>query len=66
MPKNYTWHLTCETHDIDEWTSCQTTGNDEVMSQRYIEEYAQVLKADNACSRSNDNFIELTSETDVE
>jgi len=66
MPKNYTWHLTCDTHNIDEWASCQTTGNDAVKSQEFIEDVAQRLKALNACSRSNDNIIELTEETDIE
>jgi len=65
MPKNYTWHLTCETHDIDEWTSCQTTGNDAVKSQEFIEDYAKKVKANAGCERSNANLIELTSETDV-
>lgn len=40
MPKLYTWHLTCSTHNIDEWASCQTTGNDTENSQAYIQGYS--------------------------
>lgn len=65
MAKNYTWHLTCETHDIDEWASCQTTGNDEIVSQRFIEEYAQQIKGKYACGRTIENLVELVEEIEV-
>lgn len=65
MAKNYTWHLTCETHDIDEWVSCQTTGNDAETSQHYIEEMFARIRGAKSCSRSFDNMVELTEETEV-
>lgn len=66
MAKNYTWHLTCETHGIDEPASCQTTGNDEVMSQAYIEDFARSIKAAYGCSRAFDNLVELIEERELE
>lgn len=66
MAKLYTWHLTCETHDIDEWASCQTTGNDEIMSQAFIEDFTRSIKGANGCSRSFENMVELVEEAEVE
>ena len=66
MSKNYTWHLTCETHEIDEWASCQTTGNDAVMSERFITGYAEEVRDRHNCSKTIENLVELTEETDVE
>lgn len=66
MPKNYTWHLVCETHEIDEWLACQTTGNDAESSQKFIQNIASTIKGSHSCQKTNDNLIELVEEKDVE
>ena len=65
MPKNYTWHLVCETHEIDEWASCQTTGNDAENSQRFITEYAEEIRDEHNCSKAIDNLATLVEETEL-
>lgn len=65
MSKNYSWHLVCEAHEIDEWASCQTTGNDAENSQRYITEYAEIVRDKHNCSKAIENLVELVEEVEV-
>lgn len=65
MPKNYTWHLVCETHEIDEWASCQTIGDDAVASERYITEFAEKVRDEHNCSKSIENLATLVEETEL-
>lgn len=65
MAKVYTWHLTCETHGIDEWASCQTTGNDAEVAQQFIETAAAKIQAEHQCQRTFANLVELTEEVEL-
>lgn len=69
MSKNYTWHLVCETHEIDEWASCQTTGTteeeDQTAAQRFIAERAEDVRDEHNCSKAIDNLATLVEETEV-
>lgn len=66
MSKNYSWHLVCETHDIDEWASCQTIGDDVEASQNYITEFAEKVRDEHNCSKAIENLVTLVEETELE
>lgn len=66
MAKNYSWHLTCETHGIDKWVSCQTTGNDAVESEAFISRQSKEIQDECGCSRTLDNLIEYSEEMELE
>ena len=69
MAKNYSWHLVCETHDIDEWASCQTTAenyaDDDIAAQRFITNFAEEVRDKHNCSKAIDNLVTLVEETEV-
>ena len=70
MSKNYSWHLVCETHNIDEWASCQTTcadyADDDIAAQKFISEYAEDVRDGHNCSKAIENLATLVEESIAE